>query len=150
VVIVSARNLKIIAALIWYGGGIVLTFKGYRLLTEADALQPGQIWPWLAIAAGVVSGCLQAKYVFSRSCKRNLDRIDALEEPRIWLFFRPGFLVALVVMIITGATLSRLAHGKFLFLLLVATLDLNIATALLVSSHVFWKEKAFRGEGTDK
>jgi hypothetical protein len=142
---VSTRSLKLIAALIWYGGGIVLVFKGYSLLAEAEALRPGQIWPWLAAVAGVVAGGLQAKYVFSRSCKRNLDRIDALEEPRIWLFFRPGFMVALVTMIITGATLSRLAHGKYLFLLLVGALDLNIATALLGSSYVFWREKALGG-----
>lgn len=48
-------------------------------------------------------------------------------------------------MILTGATLSRLAHNKYTFLIIVATVDLGLAIALLGSSYVFWKQKAFAG-----
>ena len=46
-------------------------------------------------------------------------------------------------MIGTGMALSRMAHGNYVFLLSVAVLDVAIATALLSSSVVFWKQRAF-------
>ena len=141
--VVSTRSLNILAALVWYVGGIVLLLKGGSLLVEADALKPEQDWLWLAAVAGPFLGGLKAKFLFSKSCQKNLDRIAALDRPRIWQFFRPGFFVFLTVMILTGATLSRLAHNNYPFLIGVAILDLGIAIALLGSSHIFWKQKAF-------
>jgi hypothetical protein len=137
--VVSTRSLKILAAIVWYGGGIVLLLKSGSLFTEANGLKPGQGWPWLAVVAGMFLGYLKARYLFSKSCRRNLDRITALDRPRIWQFFRPGFFVALTVMIFVGATLSRLAHNHYSFLIGVAMLDLSIGIALLGSSHVFWR-----------
>jgi hypothetical protein len=141
--VVSARILKILAALVWYIGGTLMLVKGRSLLVEADALEPEQVWPWLAVFAGFFLGGLQAKYLFAKSCQKNLDRIDALDRPRIWQFFRPGFFAALTVMIFVGATLSRLAHNNYSFLIGVAAVDLNIGIALLGSSYVFWTQKAF-------
>jgi hypothetical protein len=141
--VVSTRTLNILAALTWYIGGIVLMLKGGSLLAEAEALEPHQAWPWLAIVAGLFLGALQAKFLFSRNCRKNLERIAALSQPRIWQFFRTGFFLALVVMILTGAALSRLAHGHHPFLIGVAIVDLSLATGLLGSSYVFWKQKAF-------
>ena len=141
--VASTRRLKILAALVWYIGGIVLLLKGSSLLVEAESLRPEQNWPWLAVVAGLFLGGLQAKYLFSESCRKNLDRIAALERPKLWQFFRPGFFVMLTLMILAGATLSRLAHNNYPFLIGVGTLDLSLATALLGSSYVFWKHKVF-------
>ena len=141
--VVSTRSLRILAALVWYVGGIVLLLKGGSLLIEAGALKPELDWPWLAAVAGLLLGGLKAKILFSKSCQKNLDRIAALGRPRIWQFFRPGFFVFLTIMILAGATLSRLAHNNYPLLIGVAILDLSIATALLGSSYVFWKPKAF-------
>ena len=140
---VSARSLNVLAALVWYVGGIVLLLKGGSLLAEAIALRPGLVWPWVAVGGGLLAGGLKARFLFSKSCKKNLARIAALERPRIWQFFRPGFFVALTAMILAGATLSRLAHDRYAFLLGVAALDLALAVALLGSSVVYWREKAF-------
>lgn len=145
---VSARSLNILAALVWYIGGLVLLLKGRSLLVEAEALAPGLVWPWLAVIAGLLLGGLKARFIFRKSCRRNLDRIAALEQPKIWQFFRPGFFVALVVMIAAGASLSRLAQGSYPFLIAVATLDLALAVALLGSSIVFWRRKAFSKQST--
>ncbi|HSR32286.1 MAG TPA: hypothetical protein VLY63_17120 [Anaerolineae bacterium] len=140
---VSARTLNILAAAVWIIGGFVLLRKGGSLLVEAEVLQPDQVWPWLAAIAALFLGGLKGRSLFSKSCRRNLDRIAALERPKIWQFFRPGFFLALAVMIATGVTLSRLAHGNYPFLLAVGTLDLSLAVALLGSSYIFWKQKAF-------
>ena len=140
--VVSGRSLRVLAAVVWYVGGMVLLLKGGSLLVEANALKPEEGWPWLAAVGGLVLGGLKAKYLFNKSCQENLDRIAALDRPRIWQFFRPGFFVALAVMILVGATLSRLAHNHYPLLIGVATLDLGLAIALLGSSHVFWKQKA--------
>jgi len=139
----SSLTLKILAALLWYTGGVILVSKGSSLLREADMLKPAQTWTWLAIVIGLLLGGLKAKYIFSKSCKKNLARIDLLSEPKLWQFFRPGFFLLLTIMIATGATLSRMAHGNYTFLISVAILDISIATALLGSSYIFWKYKAF-------
>jgi hypothetical protein len=140
---VSARSLNVLAALVWYVGGTVLLLKASSLLAEAAALRPGLVWPWVAAGVAVLAGGLKARFLFSRSCEKNLARIATLERPRVWQFFRPGFFVALAVMILAGATLSRLAQGRHALLLGVAALDLALAVALLGSSTVFWREKAF-------
>jgi len=140
---VSTRSLNILAALVWYIGGIVLLLKGRSLLVEAGTLNPQQGWIWLAVIAAIFFGSLKAKFLFSKSCRKNLRRIATLDEPKIWQCFRPGFFVALTIMIATGATLSRLAHNNYLFLMGVGILDLSLAVALLGSSIVFWQQKAF-------
>jgi len=138
---VSGPILKVMAAGVWYVGGVMMLLKGGRLLAEADALKPGAGWPWLAGVGGVLLGLLKGKYLFSRNCRNNLDRIAALERPRVWQFFSPRFFVALAAMILVGATLSRLAHGHYSWSIGVATLDFGIATALWWSSYVFWRHQ---------
>jgi hypothetical protein len=140
---VSTRSLlKMLAAVVWVGGGVALLLKGGRLLAEADALRPALAWPWLAVFVALLVGGLKARFLFRKSCERNLARIASLEQPKVWQFFRPGFFAALAVMILVGTTLSRLAHNHYAFLIAVAVLDLGIAIALLGSSYVFWTGEA--------
>jgi hypothetical protein len=135
---VSPRLLVVLAALVWSIGGIVLVLKASSLLSEAEELAPARLWPWLSSGVGVGLGAFKARSLFASRCRQNMERIVALEQPRIWQCFRPGFFAALAVMIAAGTALSRLAHGDYLFLHLVAILDLSIGTALLGSSIVFW------------
>ena len=141
--ITTSRTLKILAALLWYLGGVMLVLKGGSLLIEADMLKPKQNWTWWTIVIGFLIGGLKAKYLFSKSCKKNLARIDLLNKPKIWQFFSPKFFLSLAMMILAGVTLSRMAHNNYIFLLSVAILDISIATALIGSSYTFWKQKAF-------
>ncbi len=140
---VSRRTLNVLAAAVWYAGGLSLLRKGASLLAESRRQDPEGDCLFLALGAAVLLGGLKARFLFSRSCRRNLARIAALERPRAWQFFRPGFFAALAVMIATGALLSRLAHADPRFLCFVAAVDLTIAVALLGSSWVFWRERAF-------
>jgi hypothetical protein len=140
--IVSHHTLKILAALVWYVGGLVLLIKGGSLLLEAELLQPDTHWPWTAAIVALMIGGIKAKFIFSKSCRKNLARIAALDRPKIWQFFRPVFFLLLLLMILIGAALSNLAHGNHPFLLGIAALDLTIAIALLGSSYVFWKQES--------
>jgi hypothetical protein len=134
-----------LAAFVWYVGGVVLLVKGSSLLAEAYSLKPEQYWPWLAVAAGPVIGSIKGKFIFRKSCLKNLARINSLNQPKIWQFFKPWFFVVLAIMISFGATMARMAHTQhnYYFLIGVAIVDIDIGFALLWSSYIFWKEKAF-------
>ncbi len=134
----TSHVLKILAAIVWIVGGAVLIIKGISLLLDANYIHAGQILPWLGLLLGILLGALQARYVFTNICRKNLARIEGLEKPRLWQFFRPGFFLALAFMIAAGAILSRWAAGNFIFLVGVAALDLSIGIALLGSGYVFW------------
>jgi hypothetical protein len=140
---VSTFILNVLAAFVWYVGGTVLLIKGGSLLLAAHSLRPGMYWIWIVIAAGLCFGGLKGEFLFSKICRKNLARIRSINQPKVWQIFRPWFLVFLAAMIATGATLSRMAHDNYYFLIGVAILDFSIAIALLWSSYVFWKLKAF-------
>jgi hypothetical protein len=135
--VVNRRILKILAALVWLVGGVVLALKGVRLIHLAVKLQPHSIWPKLAIGLGVLAGIIKAWLVFSAFCRENLKRIDGIQSPRLWQFFRPGFFLFLGLMVATGALLYRLALGSFALMIAVGLLDIALATALLGSSLMF-------------
>ena len=134
---VSHGVLKALAALTWYVGGGVLLYKGTGYLFAAAAGGPS-LPAALAGGLGVTVGLLRGRTMFLRACRRNLSRIDALERPRPWQFFRPGFFAALALMIAGGALLSWLAGVGYWAAVTVGGLELVIATALLSSSTPFW------------
>ena len=137
----SPRTLKLLAALVWASGFVVLFIKGGSLLIEAERIHPDQAWTWLAILGGLTIGGIKAKYLFSRLCIKNLRRIDALLQPKIWHFYRARFFIFLLCMTSLGAFFSRLAADNYPMLLVVAVVDLSVATALLGSSYCFWKKQ---------
>ena len=141
--LVSRLTLMVIAACIWYGGGIALLFKGGSLVKGAYALDSQSAWAYAAPALGVLIGFVKARFIFNHTCKKNIIRIRTLVNPRLWQFFRPGMLIFLAIIIPAGAWMSRAAAGNFAYLYGVAALDLSIATAPLTSILAFWKMKTF-------
>ena len=137
---VSQRSLIIIAAIIWYAGGIALLLKGSTLIKRAYLMDAESIWTMIAALVGIGAGLIKGRVLFSRSCKKNIERIKTLTDPSVWQFFRPGMLIFLAIMISAGAWMSRAAAGNYTFLCLVGALDLSISFALLTSSIVFWKK----------
>jgi len=140
---VSHQTLKILAAVVWYIGPIILFSKGAQLATDAHLLEPdswGRSFSWLT---GIIVGIIKTRYIFNKSNRKNLARIDALEKPRIWEFYKIRFFFALAAMVTLGAFLSRVSQGNHTFLVFVATLDISIGTALLLSSKLFWEQGVF-------
>ncbi len=137
----SPQILKRLAALVWVIGFVVLFIKSGGLFIEAERTTPGQPLTWIAIVAGMVIGMVKAKYLFSKLCIKNLKRIDGLEQPKIWHFYRARFFIFLGTMISLGAYLSRLAQGDYYILVSLAGVEISVATALLGSCYCFWRER---------
>jgi hypothetical protein len=141
---VSKNALKTLAAIVWLSGAIVLLLKGASLFAQAIALQPGKPWAWWPIAAAVLIGAAKARYLFGKFCRKNLDRINALDDPQLWQAFRPRFYMFLTTMVLLGATLSRLAIGNYPALIALVILDISIGVALLGSMRMFSNSKNVR------
>ena len=146
---VSRRTLNTLAAIVWHVGGIVLLAKAASLLSAAGSMRPEQNRLWIFVVAGLLFGLIKARFLFSRFWHKNSARIDSLDQPRPWQFFRPSFFLMLAVMILAGATMSRLAEGHYRSLIGVATLDLSLAIALLGSGLIFWRQRVFLAYARD-
>ena len=120
---VSQRTLTVLAAFVWYAGGIALLLKGSALIKNAYAIDAQSLWAPAALLLGVIAGLLKGKFLFSKSCKKNIQRIRSLANPHV-------------------------AAGNYTYLCLVGALDLSISFALLTSSIVFLQLRAFQPLGT--
>ncbi len=135
----SKRTLTVLAATIWYGGGIALLLKGSSYVVAAAGLHAHELIPWAMAAVGLLVGGVRGRAAFARGCRKNLARIHALDDPRLWQFFRPGFFFALIPMVGAGILLRTLADaGGFWAETTVGSLELMIALALLMSGVEFW------------
>ena len=140
---VTHLTLKRLAALIWYLGPVILFLKGSELAAAAQDMEPdgwSRNFSWLA---GVTVGLVKNHFIFTRSNRKNLARIDNLEHPRLWEFFRVRFFISLTLMMLLGRFLSAFSQGNHTFMVTVAVLDISIGTALLLSSVEFWRQGVF-------
>ena len=135
----STLTLKLLAALVWFSGAVVLFIKGFGMFFEAELLNPGHVWTWAALAGGLMLGNLKARYLFRRLCMRNLKRIEELTEPRLWDAYRVRFYIFLLIVSLSGLYVSQQAHGDYALLIIMTVVDLSLATALLASGSCFWK-----------
>ena len=140
----SPQTLKFLAALVWYSGVIALLIKSASLLFRAHVISPGHPWLLMAVLIGVVIGAVKARYLFRRLCLKNLKRIDALEHPKLWHFYRMRFFIFLLTMVILGSYLSHRAQDNFPMLITMAAIELSVAIALLGSCGCFRKEQRIR------
>jgi len=134
---ISPRTLKFLALLTWLTGGVVLFLKGYALFSEAAGLRPGAELNSLPFIIALLAGGFKARYLFLPACRKNLARINSISDPKPWQFFRIGFFIFLFTMIMLGAWLSRWASGQYGMLLVVSSVDLTLAVALLGSLRGF-------------
>ena len=84
----TKKTLVILSGVVWYIGALMLFRGGLELLFQALELRPGSSWHWLFIGLGILLGVVQARTIFTRSCRKNIQRIRELEDPRLWQFRR--------------------------------------------------------------
>lgn len=131
--IVSEKVLILLAAAVWIAGAINLVRKSILLFLSAYSFDDDLNSIFYFLLIGFLAGSLKAYFIFNPFCSKNLNRIKALKQPKIWQFFSPSFFAALLVMILSGTFLSNMAEGNYYFLLAVGSLDLAIGLALLES-----------------
>lgn len=136
----SRRTLVFLSAAVWYIGGILLFRSGLELIIQSRELKGGITWPYIFISFGIVLGIFQVLFIFRHSCRKNMQRISRLKDPRLWQFYRPGFYLALAIMITSGILLDHFSQGNYYFMLFVAALDFALTISLLGSSYVFWTD----------
>ena len=142
----SAQTLKILAALVWYTGVAVLLVKSSGLFLQAHQGGAGSWGVGVSFLAGLGLGLIKARYLFGAVCRKNLVRIQSLETPKLWQFYRGRFFIFLAGMIFLGVSTSRVAQGNYRLLIPLAVLELSVAVALLVSSRCYWKRSPGRGQ----
>jgi hypothetical protein len=136
----TKKTLLILAGAVWYIGGFMLFRSGLELVHQARELNDSMLSPWYFIGPGIFLGIFQALTVFKNACRKNISRINQLQDPRLWQFYRPGFFLALAVMITTGVLLDHFSQGNYYFMIFVAALDFALTISLLGSSYMFWTE----------
>jgi hypothetical protein len=141
---VSRYTLIIISAVVWYSGGFALFLKGGTLVRDAYLIDSRSLWTIVAPVLGFSVGLLKAKFIFRKNCEKNIQRIKALPNPRIWQFLRPRMLLFLAILIPAGILMSKIAAGNYTLLCFVGALDLSIFAALLTSGVAYWKSRTGR------
>jgi hypothetical protein len=134
----SKKALVILAAAVWYIGAVMLFRGSLHLVAQSRQMRPDSAWHWLFIVLGAILGVVQSQTIFARSCRKNIQRIRELEDPRLWNFYRTGFFIALAGMISAGILLDILSQGNYFFMLFVAGVDIALTISLLGSSYLFW------------
>ena len=134
------RTLKLLAMIVWYIGFVALALKSYALFSEAYTIDSNLYKLTGILLLGLLLSLLKTKYIFTKACRTNLARIEALEHPKIWQFYRAGFFLFLVIVISLGAWLSRMAAGEYTFLISVGVVDMALALALFFSGFVFFEK----------
>jgi hypothetical protein len=145
---VNGRTLNTLAGLTWYIGAVALLSKGTRLLLEAESLDGGLGWPWVAFAAGAALGLIKTKLFLFKSCQKNSRRIANLRNPRWWQFFRPRFFLFLAIVITLGVSVSRQAEGHYVSLCVIGAIDISVGTGLLLSGLAFFNAGSFAAVGS--
>lgn len=128
-----------LAALIWFTGVVVLLVKSVTIIREAIEVGVPVPVAVSALAAGVIIGMVKAKYLFIRICKKNIERIQALESPKIWQAYRTRFYFFLILMITFGKYAYHFSNSSAFWLTALAILELSISTALFISGNCFRK-----------
>ena len=127
------KTLKTLAMTVWYIGFVVLSLKSYTLFAEAYSIDDNIRYLIFFLLIGLLLSLLKTKYIFLKSCQKNLLRIEALEAPKIWHFYRIRFFLFLIAVILLGAFLSRIASGDYRFLVSIGMVDMALALALFFS-----------------
>jgi hypothetical protein len=136
---VRKKTLKILAGFVWYTGFLALMVKSLKLFSEAYSLNSNIESLMGTLLFTFILVALKTKYIFIKTCQKNLNRIDALENPKVWEFYRVRFFLFLISMIGLGAYLSSISHGNYWFLMGIGVLDMSVGLSLFISGFIFWK-----------
>lgn len=131
-------KLLLLAATLWSTIGALLLVRGVGMLLTASDRGASLSTLLLASGLGLALGGAKGRFVLSKAALRNKARILALERPRPWDVFRPGFYPLIALMIALGAGLRAAARAGWLGgYPVVGAIYVGIGAALLASSLAY-------------
>jgi len=126
--------LKILAGIVWLCVGAMLASRGLTyLLDHGTAVSIA-----VALACGGIIGVLKGKFVLSRTARRNIRRIAALENPRPWNVFSGRFVILIGLMMGLGFGLRAMAEAEWLSYPTLGGIYVGIGLALAVSALAYF------------
>lgn len=115
---------------------LILAWACLRLYLRALALGLDPLHLLWLPAAGWVVGLFKSQRVMRPRLQENVDWLRARETVPAWRLFPPALLLLIACMIAMMAILKALAQSHAFALAILGTLDLAVATALLLSAGV--------------
>jgi hypothetical protein len=131
----SALQMKGLAFLLWFTGGMVLAFRGTMFLFS-DTNPPSQVIVAVVVLVALAIGYGKGKFVLSKTSRKNIERIDAFTEPKrpIQVYsLRSWIIIALMVLISVSLNLFHVSG------LIRGAVNLGIGMGLIVSSLAYVK-----------
>lgn len=144
---VDKEILYWLAALVWLVGVLATGETGTNLLVDAQRRYDNKdMWiVYTCWALSVAVGLTFAHLLFVPIFKKNLVRILALEDPRIYQFFRMRFWFMLIFFDGSIYLVTKLFAKDELSHALIGALDFSVCVSLSVSGFLYFTEwKSFR------
>jgi len=131
-----------LAGAIWGLVGLFLILRGAGMFEQAwREQQASQTGLTVALGASLLIGGVKGRFIFSRTARRNKERIARLPEPlKVHHVYAPGLYVLIAGMIGLGVLL-RTYHEFFGGYLVVGAIYCGIGLALFISSFYYWKRE---------
>lgn len=129
-----------IAGGIWGLVGVMMILRGadmFKLAVEQQQVSDTALI--IAIATSLIIGGAKGKFVFSKTARKNKERISALSTPlKVHQVYSPKFYLFIIGMMAFGFSLrsfNELIGGY----VVVGAIYVGVGLALAVSSFYYWK-----------
>ena len=128
------KPLVILAFLIWFSGGIMMSLRGVDFLT-ASGLPQSQLM--LPLIAATIIGYLKGKFVLSKASSKNLVRLAEFTEPQKLIAVYPlRSWILIAVMIGLSLLITSFLASQPLWR---GSINVGLGMALVASSLVYLK-----------
>ncbi|HWS00512.1 MAG TPA: hypothetical protein VN249_07835 [Prolixibacteraceae bacterium] len=136
---VPRRTLLFIAALVWTFAGVMLMFKGYKMLDTASDLL------WMKLVVVLAAGILFYLKVFSKLSMKHTLRILNLKDanPCMFSFFNFRSYLIMIFMISMGITLRTtgwVPFGTLSFLYLLMSVPLFLSSIRFYYTGIYYSK----------
>ncbi|MEM0950510.1 MAG: hypothetical protein AAGI66_00015 [Cyanobacteria bacterium P01_H01_bin.74] len=127
------KELMLLACGIWMVGGLIMTLRGIDFIA-GYTLAENMTLVLISIALALIIGGAKGKFVLSKTCKRNIDRLNALTEKkrplsvysiRSWVMISIMVMIAVLLNVIGVPPLLR------------GSINLGIGASLIVSAFIY-------------
>jgi uncharacterized membrane protein len=142
-VFLNKNSLTSIAGGLWCAIGLFLIFRGFGLYQLAGQEQQStQNAIIISIVSAVLIGLIKARFVLSKTARKNKVRIHGLQDPvRINQIFAKSFYFLIPMMMGLGVLL-RLYNEYLGGYVVVAAIYCGIGMALIIASRTYWAKES--------